>query len=54
MHEIIVIDTKGQIVHEASISSNYEMDLSELDSGYYIVYLSNEIGEKRIKTIVKN
>lgn len=53
-HNLVVIDTKGRIVHEAMISSNYSMDLSNLNTGYYIVYLTNEKGEKRIKTIVKN
>ena len=53
-HELVVLDTKGRIVHEATITSTYAMDLSGLDAGYYIVYLSSENGEKRIKTIVKN
>lgn len=54
VHELVVLDTKGRVVHQASISSDHKMNLSELDSGYYIVYLSSANGEKRVKTIVKN
>jgi aminopeptidase N len=52
-HELIVRDTKARIVHQSTLNGQSTFDLSDLDSGYYVVTLTNSNGEQRIKTIVK-
>ena len=54
INTLVVLDTRGRIILNTEFASSVNIDLTEQKSGYYIVQLTNDKGERRIKTIAKN
>mgnify|MGYP000479117020 CR=1 FL=1 len=51
---IVVLDVRGRLVHSEVFNLNTSIDLVNEESGYYLVQLTNEKGERRIRTIAKH
>ena len=51
---IVLLDSRGRIIETTQFENSIELDLSNEKSGHYIIQMTNDKGEKRIKTIVKN
>lgn len=51
--EIAVRDAAGKLVLNDTYSGNYQLDLSGMENGYYIVHLTDKNGFVRVKTISK-
>jgi hypothetical protein len=50
----VILDTRGRVVSELDFQKNGKFDISNEKSGNYLIQITNEKGEKRTKTIVKN
>lgn len=53
-HQLSIYDSKASKIMSKEMEFQEIIDLSKLPSGYYILHLENEAGEKRIETLVKN
>jgi hypothetical protein len=52
--QLNIYNLQGQIIMTREYSSNVSIDISSLNSGTYIVHLSNQKGEQIIRRIIKN
>ena len=52
-NEVEVRDLKGRIVATTSFNQEVIIDINKEESGYYILFITNENGERRVETIVK-
>lgn len=50
----VLLDTRGRIISELDFQNEGSFDVSNEKSGNYLIQITNEKGEKRIKTVVKN
>ncbi|HIP32279.1 MAG TPA: T9SS type A sorting domain-containing protein [Crocinitomicaceae bacterium] len=50
---IEIRDLKGRLIYESNFSSKTTIDISQEQSGYYILFITNNNGDRRIKTIIK-
>lgn len=53
-HEYKIFDTRGKLIDEGNFSSSAQLDLTAHKSGNYIMKLTSEIGDARVKILVKN
>ncbi len=53
-NHLIIVDTRGRQISEMDFQKDGTFDVSKEKSGNYILQITNDKGEKRIKTIVKN
>lgn len=53
-NHLIIVDTRGRQISEMDFQKDGTFDISKEKSGNYILQITNDKGEKRIKTIVKN
>lgn len=51
---VVILDTRGRIITETNFQLKGNIDISNEKSGNYIIQITNESGEKIVKTIVKN
>lgn len=52
-HKISIYDTKARKILVKDIEKQDWIDLSALTSGYYILHVENQAGERRIETLIK-
>lgn len=50
----VILDTRGRIISKMDFQQAGKFDISNEKAGNYIIQITNESGEKRTKTIVKN
>jgi hypothetical protein len=53
-HTYSIFDTRGRLIESGSFENVVELDLVQQQNGNYIVQLTNDSGEKRVKILVKN
>lgn len=53
-NEIVILDIRGRKISDSSFNKQGKIDLTKEVNGYYILQITNEQGEKRVKTILKN
>ena len=53
-NSVVILDTRGRTISTLNFQKEGVFDISNEKSGSYILQITNEKGEKRIKTIVKN
>lgn len=54
LKQIVILDTRGRVITKSDFQLIGNFDISNEKSGNYIIQITNENGEKRVKTIVKN
>jgi aminopeptidase N len=53
-HDFRIYDTRGKLVQEGNFSSSTKVDLTSEVNGNYIMQLTTENGDARVKILVKN
>jgi len=53
-NSVTILDTRGRKISDLNFQKVGQLDISNEKSGNYILQITNEKGEKRIQTIVKN
>ena len=53
-HSFRIYDTRGRLVQEGNFSSSTQIDLTSQMNGNYILQLTTENGDARVKILVKN
>ncbi|NVK62950.1 MAG: T9SS type A sorting domain-containing protein [Flavobacteriales bacterium] len=53
-HAYSIFDTRGRLIENGSFENAIQLDLTQQLNGNYIVQLTNNSGEKRVKILVKN
>lgn len=52
--ELLILDSRGRKILSDHFSGSYLFDLGTLNSGYYLVHLTDQSGATRIRAIVKH
>ncbi len=53
-NKVVILDTRGRKITDLHFQNKADFDISNEKSGNYILQITNDKGEKRIQTIVKN
>lgn len=53
-HDFRIYDTRGRLVQEGNFSNSTQVDLTSEVNGNYIIQLTTENGDTRVKILVKN
>ncbi|MGB0915061.1 MAG: M1 family aminopeptidase [Crocinitomicaceae bacterium] len=53
-NNLVLLDSRGRVIETTQFENKIELDLTNEKPGHYIIQMTNENGDKRIKTVVKN
>lgn len=53
-NRVEVRDLKGRLIDSSDFNNKATINISKEESGYYILHITNENGDRRVETIVKN
>jgi len=53
-HHFVIYDTRGRLIKEGDFSNSTSIDLTDQLSGNYIMHLTAENGDTRVKILMKN
>ncbi|MFK7783633.1 MAG: M1 family aminopeptidase [Crocinitomicaceae bacterium] len=54
VHEFKIYDTRGRLLQEGDFSNSTSIDLTEYENGNYMLSITAENGDSRVKVLVKN